>query len=94
MPTSRPRHTITETPPVQEALDELRSVLSTGRRIDFAELLAIGARAKAQHLRADDAEAHGARTRLSQMILARAVPVDVDAADAVKHLRLTVNRDA
>jgi hypothetical protein len=24
VPTSRPRHTVTETPPVQEALDELR----------------------------------------------------------------------
>jgi hypothetical protein len=28
VPTTRPRHTITETPPVQEALDELRAKLN------------------------------------------------------------------
>src|ERR1700730_9433324 len=38
MPTSHPRHMITETPPVREALDELRAKLK-GERIDFAELV-------------------------------------------------------
>lgn len=94
MPTSRPRHTITETPRVQEALDDLRSALTSGDRIDFAELLTIGARTKVQRLRADDAAARGARTRLAQMIRCRALPVNIDAADAVKHLRLTGNTDA
>ncbi|MGC2374399.1 MAG: hypothetical protein WA484_11050 [Solirubrobacteraceae bacterium] len=90
MPTTRPRYTITETPPVQEALDELRSNLGEGERIDFAELVTLGARVKARRLRADDAEAQAARKRLADMIRTRSIPihVDVTAADEVKHLGL------
>ncbi len=36
MPTAHPRHTITETPPVREVLDELRAALGR-QRLDFAE---------------------------------------------------------
>ena len=86
MPTSRPRHTITETPTVEEALDELRSALSGGAPIDFGELLAIGARAKARRLRADDAQALTARARLAEMIRTRSIPVDVEASQEVKRL--------
>jgi hypothetical protein len=93
VPTSRPRHTITETPPVQEALDELRSVLNGGERIDFGELLAIGARTKARRLRADDAESHRARMRLAEMIRTRSIPVDVRAAEEVKRLGLIAHHD-
>jgi hypothetical protein len=87
MPTVRPRHTITETPPVQEALDELRSSLKRGERIDFAELVALGARAKARGLRADDVEAAAARKRFAEEIRARSTPykLDIAAADEVKH---------
>lgn len=90
MPTTRPRHTITETPPVQEALDELRSQIGEGERIDFGELVALGARVKARRLSADDAEARAARKRLADMIRTRSIPytLDVGAADEVKHLGL------
>lgn len=88
MPTTRPRHTITETPPVQEALDELRSKLGQGQAIDFAELVTLGAQVKARRLGADDAEARAARMRLAEMIRTRSIPVDVAAADEVKHLGL------
>jgi hypothetical protein len=93
VPTSRPRHTITETPPVQEALDELRSALSGGERIDFGELLSIGARTKARRLRAEDAQARTARVRLAEMIRTRSIPVDLEAAQEVKQLGLIAGRD-
>jgi hypothetical protein len=87
VPTTRPRHTITETPHVQEALDELRAKLGEGERIDFAELVALGARAKARRLRADEAAGAAARKRLADSIRGRslAYELDVDTADEVKH---------
>lgn len=88
MPTTRPRHTITETPPVQEALDELRGKLGEGERIDFAELVELGARVKARRMRTEDAATQAALKRLADMIRMRSIPVDVDAADEVKHLGL------
>jgi hypothetical protein len=90
VPTTRPRHTITETPRVQEALDELRAKLGEGERIDFAELVALGARAKARRLRADEAVGVTARKRLADRIRGRSLTyeLDVQAADEVKHLRL------
>jgi len=90
VPTARPRHTVTETPSVQEALDELRAKLGEGERIDFAELVALGARAKARRLRAHDAAGAVARKRLADGIRKRsfAYELDVNAADEVKHLGL------
>jgi hypothetical protein len=90
MPTTRPRHTITETPPVQKALDELRSKLGQGETIDFAELVTLGARAKARRLGADDAEARAAREQLAERIRTRSFPyeVDITAAEEVKYLGL------
>jgi hypothetical protein len=84
MPTSHPRHTITETPPVREALDGLRARLF-GQRIDFAELVVLGAGVKARQLPDDLAAAKDAAGRLAAMVRSRAVPVDVVAADEVKH---------
>jgi hypothetical protein len=55
MPTTRPRHTITETPPVQEALDELRARLR-GQPIDYPDLLIRGAQSKLDELRDEDPE--------------------------------------
>jgi hypothetical protein len=52
VPTKRRRHAITETPPVREALDELREELN-GERIDFGELVILGAREKASRIRID-----------------------------------------
>lgn len=51
MPTTKPRHTITETPPVQEALDELRRE-QRGKRVELPELVIRGAREKVRELRA------------------------------------------
>jgi hypothetical protein len=90
VPTTRPRHTITETPPVQEALDELRAKLGKRERIDFAELVTLGARAKARRLSVDDAVTAAALKRLAERVRTRSFPyeMDVAAADEVKRLGL------
>jgi len=94
MPTALPRHTITETPPVQEALDALRARLN-GERIDYAELVILGAQAKARRLpeHGDTERARQARKELAEMIRTRSVPVDLHAAEEVKHLGLIANYD-
>jgi hypothetical protein len=95
MPTTRPRHTITETPSVQEALDELRAKLN-GQRIDFAELVVLGARAKARRLPegGDTEEAQRARREIAEWIRnGNPGMVDVAAADEVKRLGLIANYD-
>jgi len=95
MPTSRPRHTITETPPVQEALEELRAKLGEGERVDYAELVVLGARAKARRLPDDAEAARRAREELAEMIRSGSFPfeIDLDAADEVKRLGLIANYD-
>jgi hypothetical protein len=50
MPTVHPRHSITETPSVREALDELRA---RGERIRFGDLVIRGARERLRELRAE-----------------------------------------
>jgi hypothetical protein len=93
VPTTRPRHTITETPPVREALDELRAKLS-GDRIDFAELVIVGARAMARRLpeRGESEKARRAREELAEWIREGTGPVvDVAAADEVKRRGLIAN---
>ena len=93
MPTAHPRHTITETTPVHEALDELRSKLN-GERIDFAELVILGARAKARRLPDRAHKAQEARERLAEWILSGSGPaMDIAAADEVKRLGLIANYD-
>jgi pyrimidine operon attenuation protein/uracil phosphoribosyltransferase len=88
MPTTHPRHTITETPAVRAALDALRERLR-GERIDYAELVALGARVKARRLPDEAGAAREAAGRLAAMMRGRAVPIDVRAADEVKRLRLS-----
>jgi len=78
---------ITETPPVEEALAELRVALGS-QRVDFAELVVIGARAKARELRGDGVAGRRARSRLAESVRAQSLPIDVEAADAVKRVRL------
>lgn len=87
MPTAHPRHTITETPPVRAALDGLRARLD-GERIDFAELVVLGAGVKVRQLPDDVAAASQAARRLAAMVRGRSIPVDVDAAVDAKHLGL------
>jgi hypothetical protein len=90
MPTAHPRHTITETPLVREALDELRARLG-GERIDYTELVVLGARTKVRQLPDDAKAAREAAQRLAEMVRRRSLAVDVQAADEVKHLGLIAN---
>jgi len=83
MPTERRRHAITETPPVQAALDELRAHLGADR-VDMAELVILGARQKSAQLRASRADLSARRGRLAERILSRDLPVDPAAADEVR----------
>jgi hypothetical protein len=79
---------------VHEALEELRAKLN-GDPIDFAELVVLGARAKARRLPdgGDTEAARRARHELAEMIRTRSVPVDLKAAKEVKHLGLIANYD-
>jgi hypothetical protein len=92
MPTSHPRHTITETPPVREVLDELRAALGRDR-IDFAELTVLGARAKLRELRRESPEVEAARARLLAEILDGEIEPDIAAADEVKRLGLIAEEE-
>jgi hypothetical protein len=88
MPTTRPRHTITETPDVEAALDALRRKLG-GERIDFRELVILGARAKAREMADRDEEQRAACHEVAEWIRHGNGPqVDVAAADEVKRLGL------
>ncbi|HEY7829710.1 MAG TPA: hypothetical protein VIC06_04005 [Solirubrobacteraceae bacterium] len=61
MPTSHPRHSITETPPMQAALNELRS---RGERIRLGDLVIRGAQVRLQELKEKrDEEARRAELR-------------------------------
>jgi hypothetical protein len=90
VPTTRPRHTVTETPPVQEALSELRTEMRSDAAIDFAELVVLGARVKARHLRTEHRAVQGAAQRLAGMIRGGSMPfaLDLGAAQEVKHIGL------
>jgi hypothetical protein len=91
MPTTRPRHTITETPPVQEALDRLRAQMGS-QKLDFAELVVLGAQAKRRQLERDDAEVDDAIERLVRDILeGEHDPEEVRLADEAKTIGLIAN---
>jgi hypothetical protein len=94
MPTMRPRHTITETPSVQAALDELRAKLGEAERIDFAELVTLGAQAKLRRLADRSGEARRARREMIDWISNGNGPkVDLEAAQEVKRLGLIARYD-
>jgi hypothetical protein len=94
MPTTRPRHTITETPSVQTALDDLRARLGEAERIDFAELVVLGAQVKTRRLSGRSDEARRARLEMIDWISNGNGPkVDIDAANEVKHVGLNVPDD-
>jgi hypothetical protein len=86
MPTKRRRHAITETPPVQEALDDLREELN-GERIDFGELVVLGAREKASRIRAERERTTELRWRLADEIRNGELKdlIDPEAAEYVRH---------
>lgn len=83
MPTKRRRHAITETPPVEAALDELRRELGTDR-VELGELVVLGAAAKLAEIRAGHDREQALRRRLAQRVRSRDLPVDVRAADDVR----------
>lgn len=90
MPTDRPRHTITETPPVQEVLDELRHELGEDR-LEFPELVIRGAREKMRELRGRSRSVQDARIRLARSIR-EGTGVDADEirlADEAKQIGLS-----
>jgi hypothetical protein len=83
MPTKRRRHAITETPPVQAALDELRAELGA-ERLELGELVVLGARAKLTAVRAERSGNEALRRRLAHRVRSRELSADVEAADAVR----------
>jgi hypothetical protein len=84
MPTKHRRHAITETPPVQEALDELRQELGDAARIELSELVILGARQKVSQLRATRNDTTSRRRQLAERVRRRDIPVDRAAADEVR----------
>src|SRR6266511_5325242 len=90
VPTKRSRHAITETPPVQEALDELRRELA-GEPLRLSELVILGAQEKLTRLRAERGEIQARRRRLADRIRAREVLADVEAADEVDRKSTRLN---
>ena len=80
VPTKRRRHAITETPPVEAALDELRRELGADQ-VELSELVVLGAAAKLAAIHAErDGDAR-LRRRLANRVRARDLPVDADAAE-------------
>jgi hypothetical protein len=84
MPTTRRRHAITETPPVEAALDGLRRELGTDR-VDLGELVVLGAAAKLASIRAGRDNGARLRRRLADRVRSRSLPVDVHAAELARH---------
>jgi hypothetical protein len=83
MPTKRRRHAITETEPVQAALDELRSELGD-ERVELSELVILGARAKTARLREQRGATADGRRQLADRIRRGEIPADRDAAAEVR----------
>lgn len=83
MPTKRRRHALTETPPVQAALDELRRELGSDR-VELRELVVLGAGVKLAALRAANADTRARRARLADRVRTRRIGADLTAADDVR----------
>jgi hypothetical protein len=93
VPTTRPRHTITETEPVREALDELRRVQG-GKRVELPDLVIRGAKDKVRELMAESKSASRGRQEIAEWIRTGNGPkVDIAAAAEAKHLGLVANYD-
>lgn len=83
MPTKRKRHAITETPPVEAALNELREELGT-ERVDLGEIVVLGAREKLRELQARRNERQRLLDDLAARVRSGDTGVDLDAAIEVK----------
>lgn len=76
---------------MKDALDRLRAKLPSDEKVDYAELVRIGAEAKLRRLGDDERTRQAELKRVADMIRTKSFPwkSDVKAADEVKHLRLT-----
>lgn len=84
MPTTRRRHAITETPPVQEALDELRAALGSDR-VPMGDVVIRGAQSMAAEVREKKSERARRLNRLADRIRNReGFDVDLAAAEEVR----------
>lgn len=83
MPTKHRRHAISETPPVQAALDELRDELGSDR-VEMGELVILGAREKLARVRSERSDATRLRRHLAERIRRGEIPADRSAADDVR----------
>jgi hypothetical protein len=83
VPTTRRRHAITETPPVQAALDELRAELGSDK-VPLGELVVLGAREKVRALQGERGELLARRRRLTDLIRARKPVGDPALAEEVR----------
>jgi hypothetical protein len=83
MPTRRRRHAITETPPVQAALDELREALGD-ERVEMGELVILGAHEKLARVRAERDDTAALRRQLADRVRRRDIPAERAAADEVR----------
>ena len=83
MPTKRRRHAITETPPVQAALDELRQELGEDG-VELGELVVLGAGVRLEAIRSERIGAVANRRRLAERVRSRTTGADVAAADEVR----------
>jgi hypothetical protein len=88
VPTKRRRHAITETPPVEEALNDLRGELN-GERVDLGELVILGAREKLARLRAKELRNAELRRELANAIRNRELtPIDPEVAAEARRGRV------
>lgn len=79
---------ITETPPVKQALDELRQAQG-GEKIELPDLVIRGAKDKVRELKAASEPARRASLEIAEWIRNGTGPaVDLAAAEEVKRLRL------
>jgi len=83
MPTERRRHAITETPRVQEALDQLRAELGTDR-LDLGELVTLGAEQKLSQVRHERGGHAELRRRLVEGIRCGEYNLDPALADEAR----------
>ncbi|HET7443254.1 MAG TPA: hypothetical protein VFJ57_01205 [Solirubrobacterales bacterium] len=84
MPTKRRRHAVTETPPVQAALDELRAELGE-ERIQLGELVILGANVKLAALRSRRDDRAARLQSLARRVRNREMPgIDLGAAREVR----------
>lgn len=86
VPTRHPRKMITINPMRASLLDELAAI--EGKHPDLGGLIDEGARIRLERLRQEAPSTQAARRRVANLVRARAVGQDPDAADRVKRLGL------